>query len=129
MPDAGTQNRVGHDPRVFEVDDDGAVPQPGEPAQRFSGTENRFGELRSSSPSDEVAAHTRPDNRLGAGSNDDDDRTGLRPGSSLEPGAPEAATAAARRRLAGGRADAVRGRLDRPRGDRQRVLGRPGGNG
>ena len=36
MPDAGTQNRVGHDPCAFEVDDDGAVPQPGEPAQRFS---------------------------------------------------------------------------------------------
>ena len=41
---------------------------------------------------DEVAAHARPDNRLGAGSDDDDHRTDLRPGCSLEPGAPEAAT-------------------------------------
>jgi hypothetical protein len=67
MPDTGAQDGVGHDPRIFEVDDDGAVPQPGEPAQRFSRTENSFEGLQSSSPSDEVAAGAPPENPFGAG--------------------------------------------------------------
>jgi diadenosine tetraphosphatase ApaH/serine/threonine PP2A family protein phosphatase len=36
MPDARSQNRVGDDPRALEVDHDGAVPEPGQPAQRSS---------------------------------------------------------------------------------------------
>ena len=67
VPDAGTQHRVGHDPRAFEVDDDGAVPQPGKPAQRFSQRANSPCALRSSSPSGEVAADAPSDNRFGAG--------------------------------------------------------------
>src|SRR6185295_5798075 len=36
VPDARSQNRVGDDPRALEVDHDGAVPEPGQPAQRSS---------------------------------------------------------------------------------------------
>src|SRR6266496_4460617 len=67
MPDSTSEDRVGHDPRPLEVDHDRAVPQPGEPVQRFSDRSNSPGRPRSSSPSGEVAASQALENRCGAG--------------------------------------------------------------